>query len=307
MSLVNHRMHGGNVTIHLRRSPLAIALACVLITALPAEPQAALPGFPARVLITNDNGIDDPKIGALARAFAAHAETWVIAPATDRSGTGSYLTVTATGMLTAERRDLGPGIQAFAVDGYPADCVALALLGLMRDSPPDLVVSGINGGANLGADWFGSGTVGAVRLAALAGLPAIAVSGLDDDLPGAVDAAVDWVVRLAGSTVIQMLDPPDYLTVSLPRLSPDRIRGVRVADRAPLRIVPRLRSEDSLTWRVVGTDEFGTPTPAHSDQAYWEDGYIVVVPMRADEVDFERLVRWRREGVTLPAWRPDVP
>ena len=257
------------------------------------------------MLITNDNGIDDPKIVALARAFAPHAETWVVAPAMDRSGSGSYLSVTRTGVLTAGRRDLGAGIQAFAVDGYPADCVVLALLGLMRDSPPDLVVSGINGGANLGADWFGSGTIGAARIAALAGLPAIAVSGLDDNLPGAVEAAVEWVVRLAGSPAVQILDPPDYLTVSLPRLPPDQIRGVRVTDRAPLRVVPRLRLEGSTTWRVVGTDEVGPPTPSDSDRAIWEDGYIVVVPMRADEIDFERLIRWRREGVSLPAWGPD--
>lgn len=295
------------MTIRPGRLPLAIVVASLLITAAPAGPQSAPSGFPARVLITNDNGIEDPKIVALARAFARHAETWVVAPAMDRSGSGGYLTVTRTGALTAERRDLGHGIQAFAVDGYPADCVVLALLGLMKDSLPDIVISGINGGANLGADWFGSGTVGAARIAALAGIPAIAVSGLDDDLPGAVEAAVDWVVRLAGSPVIQILDPPDYLTISLPRLSPDQIRGVRVTDRAPLRVVPRLRAEGPTTWRVVGTDEVGPPKPADSDQAIWEDGYIVVVPMRADEVDFERLVRWRRQGVSFPAWLKDGP
>ncbi|HUF64849.1 MAG TPA: 5'/3'-nucleotidase SurE [Gemmatimonadaceae bacterium] len=289
----------------LFRPALVMALASVMIAATRVEPQAAPAGFPARVLITNDNGIDDPKIVALARAFARHAETWVVAPAADRSGSGSYLTVTKTGMLSVERRDLGAGIRAFAVDGYPADCVVLALLGLMKDSLPDLVISGINGGANLGADWFGSGTIGAARIAALAGIPAIAVSGLDDDLPGAVEAAVDWVVRLAASSVVQSLDPPDYLTVSLPRLSPDQIRGVRVTDRAPLRVVPQLRAVNATTWRVVGTDEIAAPAPADSDQAMWEQGYIVVVPMRADEIDFERLVRWRRDGVGLPAWRAD--
>jgi 5'-nucleotidase len=291
-----------------RAIALAVAVALLSITAVAAAPQSARQatpsGFPARVLITNDNGIDDPKIVALARAFAPHAETWVIAPAADRSGSGSYLTVTRTGTLSTEQRDLGPGIRAFAVDGYPADCVVLGLLGIMRENPPDLVISGINGGANLGADWFGSGTVGAARIAAVAGIRAIAVSGLDDDLPGAVEAAVDWVVQLAGSAVIQMLEPPDYLTISMPRLPPDQIRGVRVADRAPLRVIPRLRAEDATTWRVVGADELDTPTPADSDQALWEHGYIVVVPMRADEVDFERLVRWRREAVALPAWRP---
>lgn len=295
-----------------RRVSPGLALLCLAIAAPPAVAQVApaelparsdsVPAWPARVLITNDNGIDDPKIAALARAFAERAETWVVAPAEDRSGSGGYLTVTRVGVLEIEPRDLGPGVRAFAVDGFPADCVVLALLGLMRDEPPDLVVSGINGGANLGADWFGSGTVGAARIAALAGVPAIAVSGLDDDLPGAVDAAAEWVVRLAASDAVRNLAPPELLTVSLPRSAPGEIRGVRLTDRAPLRVVPRLAAESPTTWRVVGADELAPGPAAGSDEAVWREGYIAVVPMRADEVDLERLVLWRRYGVDLPEW-----
>jgi 5'-nucleotidase len=279
----------------------ALLVLCFVLAPSPTASQGP-PPFPSRVLITNDNGIDDPKLIALARGFAVRAETWVVAPASDRSGTGSFMSLGSTGAVNVEPVDLGPGIRAYAVDGFPADCVAVALLGLMQDAPPELVVSGINGGPNLGTDWMFSGTIGAARVAALGGFPAVAVSGLDDDVPGAVEAAVAWVVRLAGSEAVRGLEPGAYLTVSLPANAPDGIRGIRVTDRAGLIRVPRLRPENATTWRVVGTDEVRAPAP-DSDAAAWEEGYIAVVPMRADEVDTRRLVQWRRAGAGLPAWR----
>lgn len=262
--------------------------------------------FPARVLITNDNGIDDPKIVALARAFARRSEVWVVAPAQDRSGSGSLLTVTRAGGLEVQARDLGEGIRAFAVDGYPADCVILAATGLMRDHPPDLVVSGINGGANLGIDWMFSGTVGAARVAAVVGFRSIAVSGLDDDLPGSLDAAVRWVVALAGSPAIRDQRPGEYLTVSMPRALPAEIRGIRVTDRAPPLAKPKLaQAEGSSRWTVVGSEATGFRLPPNSDQAAHDEGYIAVVPMRVGEVDHDSLSGWLQGGAGLPAWRPD--
>lgn len=292
---------------------ISMALASVAMSAGPSperdQPASERPAQSKRprVLITNDNGIDDPKIVALARAFSREAETWVVAPDRDRSGGGSHLSLLQVGELSAERRELGDGIQAFAVSGFPADCVLLALAGLMRDDLPDLVVSGINGGANLGSDWMFSGTVGAARVAAFAGIPSIAVSGLDDDLPGAVDAAVDWVVRLAASDAVSNLEPGEYLTASLPRVPPVEIVGVKIVDRAPIRAGPRLAADDTgETWRIVGMEEIRTSVPADSDQAAHDAGFIAVVPMRVDDVDLGRLARWRRGEVGLPEWRAEI-
>jgi len=292
------------------------ALVTVVVTLVPAlgaappvsgqsvrNPDATVDGHPSRVLITNDNGIDDPKIAALARAFAERSEVWVVAPAEDRSGTGSFMSMMATGGLDVVPRDLGPGIRAFAVDGFPADCVMVAMLGIMRDSLPDLIVSGINGGVNAGSDWMFSGTVGAARVAAFGGVPAIAVSGLDDDIPGAVEHAVDWVVRFAASSAVRGLAPHEYLTVSLPRSAPGDIRGVTVADRAPVRLVPRLEEAAPGRWAIVGVDELSGGPPSGSDEVALSNGYAVVVPMRVDEVDGRRLLRWLRTGVALPDWR----
>lgn len=266
-----------------------------------AEGPRPAPGSPTRVLITNDNGIDDPKLVALARAFAARAEVWVVAPTADRSGSGNHISITRRSVEVTPR-DLGEDIRAFAVDGYPADCILLAVSGLMKDAPPDLVVSGINGGANLGVDWMFSGTVGAARVAALAGLPALAVSGLRDELPGAVDAAAAWVVRLAFGATVQELRRGEYLTVSLPRTRPEEILGVRITDRAPLTRIPRFASaDDGKTWRPVGVEELGDPSPS-TDESAFDAGFIAVVPMRADEVHHELLSRWLREAPELPEW-----
>ncbi len=268
-----------------------------------------LDDWPRRVLITNDNGIDDPKIRALAGAFAGEAETYVVAPMEDRSGSTHYAPSIRKGALEVERRDLGPGVQAFAVDGYPADCVLLAAAGIMKDGPPDLVISGINGGPNLAEAWIGSGTIGAARFAAYGGFPALAVSGLDDDDPEAVQRAVQWVVRLAKSPIVRDLKPGRFLTVSIPRLRPTEIKGIRVARRAGLREIPEFSEASEGTssagrriWRITGFMARDYKLPNDSDVAFYDSGYIVIVPMKADEHDDDLLSLFKLDPGNLPPW-----
>jgi 5'-nucleotidase len=210
-------------------------------------------------------------------------------------------------MLVADR-DLGEGVQAYGVDGYPGDCVLLALCGLMRDTPPDLVVSGINNGPNLGFDWLASGTIGAARLAAVWGVPAIAASGLDASVPGALEAVSQWVVRLAQSELVRSLEAGQYLTVSFPRVSPDAIKGIKVAERAGILLdigFSRVHEEPASQRAGVWALERPLPIPivsAESDAALYAQDYIVVVPMRADEHDRELLARLLGQPESLPQW-----
>ena len=111
------------------------------------------------------------------------------------------------------------------------------------------------------------------------------------DLPARQDATKE-------STTLR---PGEYLTVSLPRIAPRDIRGIRIVDRAPGLPAPRFASEDGVTWRIVGLVEPEGPVPADSDRAAIEAGFIAVVPMRLDEVDLERLARWRRGTSNFPA------
>lgn len=269
------------------------------------QPAATQEISPRRILLTNDNGIDDRATLALARALAEESEVYLVAPATDRSGTSNFMPSVSRGRVAVEQVEVGPGITAFAVDGYPADCVVFALGGPMRARPPNLVVSGINGGPNLADAWVGSGTIGAARTAAYVGVPAVAVSGVEDDDQRAVDAVVAWVVSFLDSPVVRNLEAPEYLTVSLPVISPERIRGVEITTRA--RGLVDARAEAAATengkevWRLE-LSRFAGSAPPGSDVAAVQAGKIAVVPARAGEYDSElgaRLREWKGE---IPAW-----
>ena len=282
----------------------------VSILAMPVSCGHADGDWPKRVLITNDNGITDPKIVALARAFSEVAEPVVVAPLADQSGTSNHISLGKDRpFVRVEKRELGEGIAAYALDGYPADCVLWAVTGLLRESPPDLVVSGINGGPNLGPEWIGSGTIGAARLAAFGGFPAIAVSGLDDDQAESVAAAAKWVVSLAQSAVVRQLLGGQFLTVSIPCMPPGDIKGVRVVERAPVRLagVPtfepdttRTESAGMQTWIMQPPTDQGFELVG--DVAEYQSNYIAVVPMRVDEHDYELLEGLRERLEDFPAW-----
>lgn len=270
------------------------------------------PDWPTRVLLTNDNGIDDTGLVELARAFAdvPGTEVYVVAAMGDRSGTSNFLGATMEGRYRVERRDLGPGIEAWALDGFPADCVIFALTGPLRDAFPDVVVSGINGGPNLADAWFGSGTIGAARTAAYFGVPAVAVSGLEDDHPGAVAAATDWVVRFVRGGLVASLEPPEYLTVSLPVGTPPEIRGARIVERArgliqgrASRIEGGSSGDSSEVWSMeLVNDPEGAA--AGTDVAALSGGSIAIVPMRVDEFDARLAERLRGRADAIPAWVP---
>jgi 5'-nucleotidase len=207
-----------------------------------------------------------------------------------------------------ERRDLGPGIEAYALDGYPADCVVFALAGPMRDRPPDLVISGINGGPNLADDWLGSGTIGAARTAAYLGVPAVAVSGLEDDDPESVAAAVSWVVALAQSPVVRSLKAPQYLTISLPILPPAQIEGIEIVQRARGLIDGSAHpspaddpSGDKTTWELeLNVDPSGAGD--HTDVGAIARRRIAIVAMRVDEQDVDLQEYLRGHLADLPSW-----
>lgn len=293
--------------------PFAVALFTLALVATPSAPQTPGATFPSRILITNDNGIDDVKIVELARAFARvpGTEVYVVAAATDRSGTSNFLGATAERIFRVERRDLGPGIEAWALDGYPADCVIFALTGPLSDRLPDVVVSGINGGPNLADDWFGSGTIGAARTAAYFGVPAVAVSGLNDGDPDAVRVAASWVVRLVRSSMVASLEAPQYLTVSLPVVPPSEIRGARITERArglmwgasspvdgdaQVGATAEWRLEIEVDPRMAGE---GTDVRAVLD------GYIAIVPMRVNEFDAALAERLRGTPDAITPWTTD--
>lgn len=271
-----------------------------------------------RIVITNDDGIEDleDRLYPLAKALMPFAETYIVIPSRDRSGSsnfisiGKYKRVLESELIHVEKRtERTERLEIHIVEGFPADCVSLALGGILRDKPPDLVISGINGGANLGDAWLGSGTVGAARMAAFYGIPAIAISGINDDLEGAVEAVTSWVARLARSSLVLNLEPGQYLTVGLPRLKPAEIKGIRIAPRAPslgtgyFERTQRLRGAERRTAWLAQLPQEMTSPPEGTDMALYEEDYIIITPMRVDEHDYPLLKRLAESLDELPDWK----
>src|ERR1700704_4055748 len=124
-----------------------------------------------RVLLTNDDGIDAPGLAVLEEVAATLArEVWTVAPVHDQSGTSHSVS------LHAPLRISRHGERRYGIVGTPGDCVVMAVRHLMRDAPPEAVLSGVNCGGNLGVETVFSGTVGAAMTGTLLGLPSIALS-----------------------------------------------------------------------------------------------------------------------------------
>jgi 5'-nucleotidase len=176
-----------------------------------------------RVLLSNDDGVGSPGIVALAAALGAQHEVWLVAPDRERSGCSHAITVGAP-VVT---RQVGP--REFACSGLPVDCINMALAHVLPE-PPDVVVSGINLGANLGTDVLYSGTAAAARQATLRGVPALAVS-VAGSPPWHLEPAAAFV---AGNlALLPGLCPPGsmrFVNVNFP----NRAEGPEVVRQVPL-------------------------------------------------------------------------
>ncbi len=176
----------------------AVVVAGCTSTASRAPTATSAPSRPLMILVTNDDGVGAPGIDAVVTALRSRpsTEVTVVAPAANQSGTGVR---TTSGKVTVTRTTTASGYAAWAVHGFPADSIVWAIDDRGVSSRPDLVVSGINSGQNIGPLAGISGTVGAARAALSRGIPALAASqGIDDNAPPdfgqGVTQVVAWVV-----------------------------------------------------------------------------------------------------------------
>ncbi|QDQ40988.1 5'/3'-nucleotidase SurE [Legionella geestiana] len=173
-----------------------------------------------RILVSNDDGVTAPGIRALASELATIAETVVVAPDRNRSGASNSLTLTRP--LRVRQMDNG----YYSVEGTPTDCVHLGLTGFL-DPVADMVVSGINDGANLGDDILYSGTVAAAMEGRYLGLPAIAFSMVGDNIQH-YDTAAAIARHLVMKLHTHRLPSQTILNVNVPDLPLDKIAGMQV-------------------------------------------------------------------------------
>ncbi len=231
-----------------------------------------------RILISNDDGYQAPGIIALAQALAVIAEVTVVAPERDRSGASNSLTL--ENPIRATRMDNG----FIRVDGTPTDCVHLAITGLLEQEP-DMVVSGINSGANLGDDVLYSGTVAAAMEGRFLGLPAIAVSLVTQHAARHYVTAARVVSALVQRLNAEPLPADTILNVNVPDLPWDELQGF-VATRLGHRhkAEPAIKATDprgrSIYWvgPPGGEQDAGPGTDFHAVRS----GQVSVTPIQVD-------------------------
>ncbi|MEA3044301.1 MAG: 5/3-nucleotidase [Sphingomonadales bacterium] len=249
---------------------------------------------PMRILLTNDDGVNATGLKileAIARLFSD--DIWIVAPAEEKSGAGHSLTLTVPIRL----RKLGE--RRFCVTGTPTDAVMMGLAHVMKDARPDLILSGVNRGANLGEDVTYSGTVSAAMEGALAGIPSVALSqnyakeGMGDTVPFA--AAEAWADRVLRPLLAAPFAPRTLVNVNFPALPPDQVKGIRVV-RQGIRDYGRLRIDQRTDTRGYDYYWFGMRpvlhTPGHvTDLEAIADGYVTVTPLHLDLTHEESLER----------------
>ncbi len=234
-----------------------------------------------RILVTNDDGIFSEGIRVLVDALRPLGDVWVVAPDREQSATGHSLTLHRP--LRMQRLEE----QEFSVDGTPTDCVNLAVLWLLKESPPDLVVSGINFGLNLGDDVTYSGTVSATFEASLLGIPSIAFSQEIGE-HFSFDRAAEFAADFVDAVLAEPLPPDLLLNVNLPVGAIKGVSFTRLGKRVYKQAVvektdPRGRKYFWIAGTPSWQEEEGTDHEAVSS------GRVSVTPLHLDLTDYRGL------------------
>ena len=236
---------------------------------------------PLRILVSNDDGIHAPGLKAAEKiARALSDDVWVVAPETEQSGASHSLT------LTRPLRVREISKRKFAVEGTPTDCVMMAVLEIMKDAKPDLVISGVNRGSNIADDVTYSGTIAAAMEGTVLGIPSIALSqayNFDEKIQvrwGCAEHHGPIVIR----KLLQQGWPKDVLiNLNFPDRNPSMVEGVRVTsqgkrDQATLHIDARVDARGNPYYWIGFRRVLSNP-PAGTDLRSIYEGYVSVTPL----------------------------
>jgi 5'-nucleotidase len=275
------------------RLRLKMAFVCVvLVLALaPAGASAADKDGGLFILLSNDDGYDAPGLRALAEALAPLGRVRVAAPHENNSGVGHATTTRE--FVRVREVEIISGVKGWAIAARPATCVRMALENLLEGEKPDIVVSGINRGENLGIVVNYSGTLGAAREAAIAGVAAFAVSMRGNDAADyqrTAEFVRDFIVQLRDGG---RLKPGLFLNVNAPAGEPKGVLIARQSTKATPQLFTRIHSpRDTL---YVWPDYAGrTQDEEGTDVWAFQNGYIAVTPLTLDTTDAGSL-GWLRE------------
>ena len=235
-----------------------------------------------RILLSNDDGINAPGMKVLQRiARSLSDDVWVVAPEGEHSGASHSLT------LTAPLRLRKISAKKFAVEGTPTDCVMMAMNQVMADNPPDLLLSGVNRGANMGEDVTYSGTIAAAMEGTLVGVPSIALSQ-----SFANRKIMHWATaeQHAGDVIRRLVaigwSRDVLINVNFPDCLPGDVQGIEVVrqgrrDITALNIEQRIDAREKPYYWLGYRPQHGTPK-AGTDLRATEEGRIAITPLHMD-------------------------
>ncbi|MEW6278630.1 MAG: 5'/3'-nucleotidase SurE [Candidatus Eremiobacterota bacterium] len=243
-----------------------------------------------RLLLTNDDGIHAEGLQALIRELRTLADVTVVAPDRERSAVGHSLTFHSP--LRVRRLEQDEGFVSYTTDGTPTDCVLLALYDLMEGKLPDLVVSGINRGANLGDDVTYSGTVAAAMEGMIHGVPSLAISLVRSKTPMNYEMAARVAARLVRATQRHGMPGKTLLNVNVPNLPEEQLQGFKVTRQGhsiyDQRIVKRLDPWGAEYFWVSGETPTGEPVEGTDFEAV-QHGYVSVTPLCTNLTHLDQL------------------
>ncbi|NQV54952.1 MAG: 5'/3'-nucleotidase SurE [Rhodospirillales bacterium] len=240
----------------------------------------------SRILLSNDDGFGAPGLKRLEKITKAMgAEVWIVAPEAEQSGAGHSLT------LRRPLRIRKVAARRFAVDGTPTDCVLLAVNRIMRDCRPDLVLSGINRGSNLGEDMTYSGTIAAAMEATLLGIPAIALSQRVADMAASASKRAEFSSSdgYAAEVIREVTgagwSKDVFINVNFPAVPKSQVKGIEITREGRRKVGDEILEgrdprDDEYFW--IGNQKISTIYPDGTDLAAIHAGKISVTPLSMD-------------------------
>ena len=249
-----------------------------------------LPLGSMRILVTNDDGIEAEGIKALESiARTLSDDVWVIAPTTQQSGASHSLT------LHSPLRINQISDKHYAIDGTPTDCVVLAVKEILKDKKPELLLSGVNRGANLGEDVTYSGTVAAAMEGTLLDIPSI---GFSQEVKQGSDIHWDVSLRYAGDIITRLVQYGIFdntlININFPHCTPDEIAGIKASPQGKRKIGDNITKEhdpDGGLYYWIGTVRNEEKEHKSSDLAAIRKNFITLTPLCLDLTHYDELER----------------
>jgi 5'-nucleotidase len=249
-----------------------------------------------RILVTNDDGIHAPGLGVAEKiARALSDDVWVVAPETEQSGASHSLTLT----LPLRLRQITP--HRFAVSGTPTDCVMMAALHILKDQPPELILSGVNWGSNLADDVTYSGTIAGAMEGCALGIPSIAMSQEGDEESREI---IDWSAgEIHGPALIRRLIADGWpkgtlININFPGCPADQVAGVALVPQGQYDLqsteIEERRDARNRPYYWVGLRRRKAEPPPESDLGAVYANRIAVTPLHLNLTDALALEKMRR-------------